>query len=31
VGSEAGELRREVSRLRMLLEGVEQRLERIGR
>ena len=31
VGGEAGELRREVSRLRMLLEGVEQRLERIGR
>jgi membrane-associated protease RseP (regulator of RpoE activity) len=30
-GGEAGELRREVSRLRMLLEGVEQRLERIGR
>ena len=31
VGGEAGELRREVSRLRILLEGVEQRLERIGR
>jgi hypothetical protein len=28
---EAGELRREVGRLRTLLEAVEQRLERIGR
>jgi hypothetical protein len=28
---EAGELRREVGRLRMLLEAVEQRLERIAR
>jgi hypothetical protein len=28
---EAGELRREVGRLRMLLEAVEKRLERIGR
>jgi hypothetical protein len=28
---EAGELRREVGRLRMLLEAVEQRLDRIAR
>jgi hypothetical protein len=30
-GGDAGELRREVGRLRMLLEAVEQRLDRIGR